>query len=47
MKILLGDLYAKVGREDVLKLKIGNESLHEVSNNGQVSKGKVVPVPFI
>jgi hypothetical protein len=28
MKILLGDLNAKVGREDIFKLTIGNESLH-------------------
>jgi hypothetical protein len=36
MKILLGDLGAKVGREDILKLIIGNESLHEVSNDNGV-----------
>jgi exonuclease III len=28
MKILLGDFNAKVGREDIFKPKIGNESLH-------------------
>jgi hypothetical protein len=33
MKILLGDLNAKVGREDIFKPSIGNESLHEISNN--------------
>jgi hypothetical protein len=32
MKILLEDLNAKVDREDFLKLTIGNESLHEISN---------------
>jgi hypothetical protein len=32
MKILLGDLNAKVGREDIFKTTIGNESLHEISN---------------
>jgi hypothetical protein len=32
MKILLGDFNAKVGREDIFKLTIGNESLHEISN---------------
>jgi hypothetical protein len=32
MKILLGDFNAKVGREDIFKLIIDNESLHEVSN---------------
>jgi hypothetical protein len=33
MKILLGDLSAKVGREDIFKPTIGNESLHEISND--------------
>jgi hypothetical protein len=36
MKILLGDFYAKVGREDIFKPITGNESLHEVSNNNGV-----------
>jgi hypothetical protein len=36
MKILLGDLSAKVGREDIFKPKIGNESLHELSNDNGV-----------
>jgi hypothetical protein len=36
MKILLGDFNAKVGREDIFKLTIGNESLHEISNNNGV-----------
>jgi len=30
---LLGDLNAKVGREDIFKRIIGNDSLHEISNN--------------
>jgi hypothetical protein len=30
MKILLGNFNAKVGREDISKLTIGNESLHEI-----------------
>jgi hypothetical protein len=29
MEILLGDFNAKVGREDISKLTIRNESLHE------------------
>jgi hypothetical protein len=33
MKILLGDFNAKVGREDNFKPTIGNESLHEISND--------------
>jgi hypothetical protein len=32
MKILLGDFNAKVGREDIFKPTIGNESLHEIRN---------------
>jgi hypothetical protein len=36
MKILLGDFNAKVGREDIFKLTIGNEILHESSNDNGV-----------
>ena len=36
MKILLGDFNVKVGREDSLKLMIGNESLHQDSNDNGV-----------
>jgi hypothetical protein len=36
MKILLGDFNAKVGREDMFKLTIGNESLHEIGNDNGV-----------
>jgi hypothetical protein len=36
MKILLGDFNAKVGREDIFKPTIGNESLHETSNDNRV-----------
>jgi hypothetical protein len=32
MKILLADFNAKVGREDIFKQTIGNESLQEISN---------------
>jgi len=33
MKILLGDFNAKVGRENILKPTIGNESLHQDGND--------------
>jgi hypothetical protein len=33
MKILLGDFNAKVEREDIFKLTIGNESLHQDSDD--------------
>jgi hypothetical protein len=36
IKILLGDFNAIVGREDIFKLTIGNESLHEISNDSGV-----------
>jgi hypothetical protein len=36
MKILLGDINAKVGREDIFKPIIGNETLHEASNDNGV-----------
>jgi hypothetical protein len=36
MTILLGDFSAKVGREDIFKPIIGNESLHGVSNDNRV-----------
>jgi hypothetical protein len=36
MKILLGDFNAKVGREDICKLTIENESSHEISNDNGV-----------
>jgi hypothetical protein len=36
MKILLGDFNAKVGREDIFKLTIRNQSLHEISNDNGV-----------
>jgi hypothetical protein len=36
MKILLGDFSVKVGREDIFKPIIGNESLHEANNDNGV-----------
>ena len=35
-KIILGDFNAKVGREDIFKPTIGNESLHQDSNDNGV-----------
>jgi endonuclease/exonuclease/phosphatase family metal-dependent hydrolase len=36
MKILFGDFNDKVGKEDIFKPTIGNESLHEISNDNGV-----------
>jgi exonuclease III len=36
MEILLGDFNAKLGGKDILKPKIGNESLHLGSNDNSV-----------
>jgi hypothetical protein len=36
MNILLGDFNVKVGREDIFKPTIGNESSHEISNDNGV-----------
>jgi endonuclease/exonuclease/phosphatase family metal-dependent hydrolase len=36
MKFLLGDFSAKVGRKDIFKPTIGNESLDEISNDNGV-----------
>jgi len=36
MKIISGDFNAKVGGENIFKLTIGNESLHQDSNDNGV-----------
>jgi hypothetical protein len=36
MKILLGDFSAKIGREDIFKPTVENESLHKISNDNGV-----------
>jgi hypothetical protein len=40
IKILLGDFNAKVGRENIFKPTIGNESLHQDNNNNDVRRVK-------
>ena len=37
MKLILGDFNAKVGRENIFKPTIGNESLHQDSNDNGVT----------
>jgi endonuclease/exonuclease/phosphatase family metal-dependent hydrolase len=36
MKILIGDFNSEVGKEDIFKPIIGNESVHEASNDNGV-----------
>jgi hypothetical protein len=36
MKMLLGDFSVNVGREDIFKPTIGNESLHEIGKDNGV-----------
>jgi hypothetical protein len=52
MEILMGNFNAKVGREDIFKPIIANESLHEASNDNRVrvvnfatSKNLIVKIP--
>jgi len=54
MKILLGDFNAKVGRENIFKPTIENESLHQDSKNNGVrivnfatSKNLVVKITML
>jgi hypothetical protein len=44
MKILLGDFNAKLGREDIFKPTIRNDSLHEISYDNGVT---VINLPHI
>jgi hypothetical protein len=46
-KILLGDFNAKVGREDIFKLTIWNESLHEISNHNGARVVKFVTSKYL
>ncbi|PNF31595.1 hypothetical protein B7P43_G18310 [Cryptotermes secundus] len=41
MKILLGDFNANVGREDIFKLTVGNESLNQISNDNGLTSSKL------
>jgi len=41
IKILLGDFSAKMGRENIFKSTIRNESLHQDSNDSDVRIAKV------
>jgi hypothetical protein len=36
MYMLLGDLYAKVGKEDIFKPTFWNERLHKTSNDNKI-----------
>jgi hypothetical protein len=36
MKILLEDLNAKAGKEDIFKLTVWNESVHKISNDNEI-----------
>jgi hypothetical protein len=47
MKILLGDFNAKAEREDIFKLTIGNESLHETSNENGVRVVKIATSKYL
>jgi hypothetical protein len=40
MKILLGDFNANVGKEDITKQTIGNDSLYKISNDNGVATSK-------
>jgi hypothetical protein len=46
-KMLLGDFNAKVGREDTFQPTIGNESLHEISNDNGVKVVNFVTYKYI
>jgi hypothetical protein len=45
MNILLGNSNAKAGWEDIFKLTIGNERLHEISNDNGIKVGHVERMP--
>jgi hypothetical protein len=41
IQILLGDLIAKVGREDIFKPTVWNASLHQISNDNRVKSSGI------
>jgi hypothetical protein len=47
MKVLLGDFNTEVGREDIFKPTIGNESLHEMSNGNGVRMVKFATLIYL
>jgi hypothetical protein len=47
MKIVLGDFNAKVGREDIFKPTIGNEWLHEISNEDRLTNFVTFKNPIV
>jgi hypothetical protein len=47
MKILLGDFDTKVGRENIFKPAIGNESSHVISNGNGVTVVKSATSEYV
>jgi hypothetical protein len=47
LKIFRGDLNAEVEREDIFKLSVGNESLHETSNDNRIRVVNVATTKYL
>jgi hypothetical protein len=47
MKILLGVYNAKLGREDIFKPTIGNESLHKISNDNGIRVVNIATTKYL
>jgi hypothetical protein len=47
MKILLGDIHVKIGRQHVFKPTTGNESSHEISNDNGVRVVNFITTPWL
>jgi hypothetical protein len=41
MRVLLVDFNAKVGKENIFNPTVGNESLHEISNDNGVKSSRL------